>query len=70
MSTEIINLILTTTELCPPINAPNNGIVYIIPINDRQTALFICNSGYTIIGNAHVSCVDGTWDSAPPICKL
>ena len=64
----MIILILVTTELCPNINAPSNGRVYII--DDRQTALFVCNSGYTIIGNAQVNCVDGTWDSSPPICKL
>ena len=59
---------LVTTERCPPINAPSNGGFYII--DDRQTTLFICNSGYTIVGSANVSCVDGTWDSSPPICKL
>ena len=63
----MIICILLPTELCPNINAPSNGRVYII--DNRQTALFVCNSGYTIIGNAQVNCVDGTWDSSP-ICKL
>ena len=62
------NVFLVTTERCPPINAPNNGGFYII--DDRQTALFICNSGYSIVGSAHISCVDGTWDSSLPTCEL
>ena len=66
MTIGIMNIILVTTELCPPIKAPENGRVYII--DDRQTALFVCNSGYTIMGNPHMGCVDGTWDSSPPTC--
>ena len=69
MITGIIKfIILVTTELCPKVTAPSNGQVYII--DDRQTALFVCSSGYAIEGNARVSCVDGTWDSSPPTCKL
>lgn len=62
-----ITLILVTIEICPPLTNPTNGRVYII--DDRQTALFVCNSGYTVIGNARASCVDGTWNSSSPVCR-
>ena len=59
-------ILLNTTELCPPFNRPSNGRVYII--DDRQTALFVCDSGYSVKGSAHVTCVNGTWDSPAPVC--
>ena len=63
----ITDNLIATTELCSPLSALKNGKVHII--DNKQTALFVCNSGYTIIGNPHVSCVDGAWSSSFPVCN-
>ena len=60
-------MLFVAIELYPSLSDPRNGRVYII--DDRQTALFVCNSGYTNIGNTHASCVDGTWNSSSPVCN-
>ncbi|XP_067840108.1 CUB and sushi domain-containing protein 1-like [Heptranchias perlo] len=56
---------------CPDPVVPSNGI----KIGDRylvnDVVSFSCESGYTLQGQAHVSCMPGTvrrWNYPPPIC--
>jgi len=36
---------------------------------EHATALFVCDDGYSLVGNPRVTCGgDGAWSSGPPTC--
>ena len=51
---------------CPILGDPDNGMVLLI--NDKMTAVFTCNSGFTTIGEAVLNCNNGKWNYDPPKC--
>lgn len=57
---------LTAISSCPALNDPDNGNVYII--SNGQNAIFTCKSGFTVIGNPFLVCLNGVWNSPPPKC--
>ena len=52
---------------CPAVLDPDNGKVFII--SDGEVAIFTCNSGFVTVGNSHLQCIDGKWNSPPPKCQ-
>ena len=52
---------------CPRVKAPKNGRVYIV--DNGNTAIFICNQKFRLVGNIQAFCVDGKWSPVtPPTC--
>ena len=51
---------------CPTLSDLTNGRV--LYIDNGNTAVFICNSGYSVTGNVIATCVSGTWSAQPPMC--
>jgi len=54
----------------PTCNAlpPENGAVYVFP--DGMSAVFTCNTNYTMVGNPFVHCIAGKWTHPSPTCEL
>jgi len=52
---------------CPPLKHPDNGHTYIV--SNGQTALFVCDEGYSAMGSAISYCASGKWSFPPPECK-
>uniref|UniRef100_A0A8C4WYP2 Sushi domain-containing protein n=2 Tax=Eptatretus burgeri TaxID=7764 RepID=A0A8C4WYP2_EPTBU len=38
-------------------------------VPNGTTVTFSCNSGYNMIGNAHLTCLEGQWDKKTPYCE-
>jgi len=55
------------TEMCPHLNNPGNGEVFII--NAGRRAIYTCSPNYMISGSYSLECVNGKWNNSPPICK-
>ena len=55
---------------CGGLNSPSNGLVTIINDTPGGTAVYTCNSGYTLVGRDTRTCQDdGSWSGIPPICR-
>ena len=55
---------------CGQLNSPSNGQVAIIDDAPGGTAVYSCNSGYTLVGRDTRICQDdGSWSGIPPICR-
>lgn len=52
---------------CPSLDNPENGEVHVT--ENGVTALYICDSGFTLIGKPKADCIAGNWSSEPPLCK-
>ena len=57
---------LLYTEVCSSLSDPDNGQVF--EISDGNTAVYLCNKGFTRIGESVLHCVNGKWSSPPPRC--
>ncbi|XP_072912857.1 CUB and sushi domain-containing protein 1-like [Hemitrygon akajei] len=56
---------------CPDPVVPSNGVKFGDRYLVNDVVSFSCESGYTLQGQAHVSCMPGTvrrWNYPPPIC--
>ena len=51
--------------VCPPLQDPMNGEVYI----QGNMAIFACFDGTNVMGNSVLTCSNGNWDFPPPRCK-
>ena len=55
---------------CGGLSSPSNGRVTIIDETIGGTAVYTCNSGYTLVGRDTRTCQDdGSWSGTPPICR-
>jgi len=53
---------------CPSVKAPKNGEVQFV--DNGNTANFLCNQKFRLVGNTQAFCVDGKWSPiSPPICR-
>ena len=60
----ISTLFLPFAGLCDSLSNPDNGVV---KVSDESTAIYTCNSGYELVGNATQLCDDsGAWTPEPP----
>ncbi|XP_070568190.1 uncharacterized protein [Ptychodera flava] len=59
---------------CDEVHAPVNGRITTdpmisFPANQGDTLTFECDPGYVMDGSPTITCGQGYWDRAPPICK-
>jgi len=58
---------------CAPLDKPSNGVVSFEPAGStqfRSRAVYKCDSGFTIQGNASRECqANETWSGVPPTCS-
>ena len=55
---------------CGGLSNPSNGQVTIISETPGGTAVYTCNSGYTLVGRDTRTCQDdGSWSGIPPVCR-
>jgi len=55
--------------VCQSLDAPQNGEILDTNFEYGSTARFRCKDGYILLGNQSITCVNGTWDNKPPICR-
>lgn len=57
--------------VCHDLVDPGNGRLVIMTGNEiGDTAAYICNFGYKLVGAVNLTCQDdGTWSDPPPVCK-
>jgi len=60
-------LFVVYTEKCPHLTDPENGEVFIIEGGRR--AIYACKQNYIISGSYSLECVNGKWNTSPPICE-
>lgn len=61
---------LDTGIICPNLNAPTNGQVYVSGNTPSFNATYACNSGYVLEGLQTRTCLsDGQWSGQAPICS-
>ena len=66
----IIIMVSLLLALCPDQDNPANGVVSQSGNSEGDTATFVCNDGYELVGAPVLTCQnDGTWDENPPVCK-
>ena len=66
----IIIMVSLLLALCPDQDSPANGVVSQSGNSEGDTATFICNDGYELVGSLFLTCRnDGTWDNSPAVCK-
>lgn len=53
-------------ELCPELSDPENGKVFVFD----KSAVYTCNTGYTLVGSPLLQCVSEQWIGQPPTCVL
>ena len=58
--------------LCPDLKDPDNGkLVIMTGTLLGDTAGFICNSGFELMGSETVTCQDdGQWSDSAPTCQI
>ena len=55
--------------MCPSVCLENGAVKYHDGKRENQKALFACNDGFTLLGNAHAECNGkGEWDNDTPKC--
>lgn len=59
-------IISIVTTVCPQLATPANGGVNFS--KNRSSASFYCKRGFTLKGDKILDCIDGKWNSPPPIC--
>ena len=56
--------------MCPPLDAPVNGVVVWTGCTSGSTATYSCNDGYAQSGVEARACLsDGSWSDVPPTCE-
>ncbi|HVZ73733.1 MAG TPA: hypothetical protein VHJ20_15240 [Polyangia bacterium] len=54
---------------CPALNSPTGGSVSAPNLTYGSTAMYTCNTGYSLVGIASRTCqASGTWSGSPPTC--
>ena len=67
---KIIVMMSLLLALCPDKDYPANGMVSQSGNSVGDTATFVCNDGYELVGSPVLTCQDnGTWDNSPAVCK-
>ena len=62
-------LVDSQLALCPDLDDPSNGTVSLSGASVGDTATYVCNSGFMLVGVSVLTCKDdGTWTSPPPVC--
>ncbi|CAH1231077.1 CSMD2 [Branchiostoma lanceolatum] len=54
---------------CPDPGSPDYGSRVGGDFRPGSTVQFSCDDGYTLYGNASLTCTDGSWDARLPTCK-
>ena len=55
---------------CENLTSPENGQVDVLSIEVNGSAVFTCDSGYSLNGSSSVECQEnGEWSEQPPICQ-
>ena len=58
------------TALCPDLANPTNGVVTLSGNSAGDTATYMCNGRFELVGVPVLNCQDdGTWDNPPPVCQ-
>ena len=52
--------------VCPVLSDPDNGKVFVFD----KSAVYTCNTGYTLVGTPFLQCISGIWIGQPPTCVL
>lgn len=65
-----VQIIFTATTVCSRLKSHDNGRMHLIFDENRVTAIFNCNDGYTLKGTRKLSCADEfqNWSSSQPVC--
>ena len=50
--------------------APANGSLLMTGNYEGAVANFSCDAGYTLSGQAILTCVDGSWSNIAPVCEI
>ena len=59
-----------STDHCPKLNYPQNGVVQVTGVKPGDKATYKCETGYILVGYSTLTCQQyGTWSSHPPTCK-
>jgi len=62
---EII-IIIYIEKICPALSDPENGRVFVFD----KSAVYTCNTGYTLVGAPFLRCISEKWIGQPPTCVL
>jgi len=57
---------ITEVPVCPALNDPENGKVFVFD----KSAVYTCNTGYTLVGTPFLQCNFEEWIGQPPTCVL
>lgn len=68
------NLLFPAAIFCPwPVSPMNGDFVYGTPLHmphPGSIVLYMCNFGYTLVGDSMLSChLDGNWSAPMPVCE-
>ena len=65
---DLYKSIIPTVECVSP-PPPENGAVQTVYSTSYQLlAVFMCDEGFTAVGETVLSCVEGEWDKTAPTC--
>jgi len=53
-------------EVCSSLSDPENGKVFVFD----KSAVYACNTGYTLVGTPFLQCISEKWIGQPPTCVL
>ena len=55
---------------CGPLDNPENGAVTFQSTNFGSIAIYQCDAGFTLLGEARRTCqITGSWSSSDPLCQ-
>ena len=52
-------------EVCPTLPDPENGKVFVFD----KSAVYTCNTGYTLVGAQFLQCISEKWIGQSPTCS-
>jgi len=55
---------------CSSLSAPTNGNIEYTCSYEGCTALFDCDTGYELIGQSLITCLDTGWSHSEPTCQV
>ena len=54
---------------CPNPDNITDGSYRGIDYTDGGTVTYVCDNQYFLDGSSNITCVDGRWNSPPPVCR-
>ena len=63
------NIFIVSLVSCPPLTAPDNGMIDCTGSLFEDTCTFSCDDGYELTGSENRTCQsDQTWSGTEPMC--